>query len=113
MVKSHASSALTQPAKLHTAGVSRERSNPGHPTESWNSMTDNEIKHLVEQLILSTKNLGEWRYEIGSPEPDHRGSIFRKLFIRWLYPDGSPLDGLGVVIVDCEKRRAAFLSDIT
>jgi hypothetical protein len=71
-------------------------------------MNPDEVKALAESLLTANDN-GKWRYEIGAPERDKKHPQEWNVVIRWSYPDGTPLDGPGIVIVDEATGEARFL----
>ena len=70
-------------------------------------MTEIEVKSIAEELIRS-ENRRDWSYELGNPERDARRPHEWKMFVRWIYPDGTPLDGPGIIIVDESTNKARF-----
>ena len=70
-------------------------------------MTQDEVRTLVESL-LTAENNGEWNYEIGIHVRDKKRLEEWNVVIRWKYPDGTPLDGPGIVIVNESTGEARF-----
>ena len=64
----------------------------------------------VEQLaidLIERENKTEWRYEVGHPNRKE-GTIWT-VMVRWISPEGDPLDGPGIIEVDEAKREAWFV----
>jgi hypothetical protein len=72
-------------------------------------MTHSEIQTIAEQLITSHKNIGNWKFELGTPEPSPGKPKHWELLVYWFNSDGNPIDGTGVILVDESTHTARFL----
>jgi hypothetical protein len=64
---------------------------------------EDELRNLAIDLI-QRENKTEWRAEVGYPE--HKEGTIWLVLVRWISPNGDPLDGPGVIYVDEESREA-------
>lgn len=71
-------------------------------------MNESEILALAIEHI-DRDNHAQWEYEIGAPKKDQYHTNEWNIAVRWLYKDGTPLDGPSIVIVDSNLRTARFL----
>ncbi len=64
----------------------------------------------LEQLaigLIERENRTDWRYQIGHPERKDDSTWI--VMVRWISPDGDPLDGPGIIHIDETKREAWFV----
>lgn len=65
-----------------------------------------ELEQLAIDLIERENNTN-WRYELGHPE--HKEGTIWIAMVRWISPEGDPLDGPGIILIDEKKREAWFV----
>ena len=64
----------------------------------------------IEQMaieLIQRENATDWRYEIG--KPTHRDGSIWTILVRWISPDGDPLDGPGIIEIDEVSGEAWFV----